>query len=300
MEPQGYKGNSIALIILYFGKWPNWFNIFLQSCCQNRSVQFIIFTDCIIPSRCPPNTSFIPFTLECFNKLATEKLGLEINLQRAYKICDLRPAFGLIFEDYVSQYVFWGHTDIDIIWGDISEFITDDILSQHDIITSRKNFITGHFTLYRNKQIINELFLKSKDYKKVFTSDCSLCFDECNNLWWKLIAGYKFEELESEVESITHVVRKEALNTQIKVFWGDDIVLEQDRVDEKGHVKPFVNPVIYYKGKIFGGSENIEFMYFHFHFLKKHPELVVPDWKTLPQIFCAKPNGFFEIIETES
>ncbi|MFT3749707.1 MAG: hypothetical protein QM768_15375 [Agriterribacter sp.] len=295
-----YQRRSAALIILYFGKWPNWFNIFLQSCEQNQTIQFIIFTDCSTPSQHPANTLFIPFTLENFNDLATRKLSVEINIERGYKICDLRPAFGIIFEDYLSRYVFWGHTDIDIIWGDVSQFITEDLLSKHDIITSRKNFITGHFTLYRNTKTINELFLKSKDYKKVFTSERSLCFDECNNLWWKLIAGHKFEELASEVESMTHVVRKEALNAHISVYWGDDIVLEQDQVDDKGRVKPFANPVIYYKGKIFGGSENIEFMYFHFHFLKKHPELVVPDWKTLPPIFCAKSNGFFEIIEIES
>jgi hypothetical protein len=195
--------------------------------------------------------------------------------------------------------MFWGHSDIDIIWGDVAEFITEDMLLQYDILTSRKRFITGHFTIYKNTAFINKLCFKSKDYKKVFTAQSSFSFDECNDLWWSLIAGKKFETLTSEVESMTHVVKKEIINSGIKVYWGDDIVLEQDEADDNGYVKPLANPVIYYRGKIYGGSKHIEFMYFHFHFLKKHPELVVPDWKILPETFCVKHTGFFEIAETK-
>jgi len=41
---------------------------------------------------------------------------------------------GLIFEDYVAGYDFWGHCDLDVVWGDIRKFLHTRILSDSDII----------------------------------------------------------------------------------------------------------------------------------------------------------------------
>ena len=50
------------------------------------------------------------------------------------------------------EYDFWGYCDIDLIFGNIRKFITDDILDKYDKILSR-----GHFTLFRNKDSINTI-----------------------------------------------------------------------------------------------------------------------------------------------
>ena len=36
---------KICLIILYFGKLPNYFDLWLNSCKYNSSIDFLIFTD---------------------------------------------------------------------------------------------------------------------------------------------------------------------------------------------------------------------------------------------------------------
>jgi hypothetical protein len=43
----------------------------------------------------------------------------EISLERPYKLCDFRPAFGEIFADELTGYDFWGHSDLDLDFGRI-------------------------------------------------------------------------------------------------------------------------------------------------------------------------------------
>jgi hypothetical protein len=82
-------------------------------------------------------------------------------------------------QDYIKEYDFWGHCDIDLIFGNIRTFITDEILENNFKILEH-----GHFTLYRNDKKTNTLFMQGNgygdyEYKKVYTSDDSLYFDEC-------------------------------------------------------------------------------------------------------------------------
>ena len=56
---------KIAIIIPYFGKFPKWIDLFLYSCSRNAKlsegieVDWLIFTDCVLPERIYPNTHFI-------------------------------------------------------------------------------------------------------------------------------------------------------------------------------------------------------------------------------------------------
>ena len=55
-------------------------------------------------------------------KLSSRKLGFEVYLERPYKCCDLKPAYGVIFEEYLTAYSYWGHCDFDLIFGDLQYF----------------------------------------------------------------------------------------------------------------------------------------------------------------------------------
>lgn len=95
-------------------------------------------------------------------------------IPQSYKLCDFRVAYGEIFSTLLIGYDFWGHCDNDLIFGDIREFITDDILEKNDRILSR-----GHFSLYRNTPGVNAVYKKtSPDYRTVFTSPKNFCYDE--------------------------------------------------------------------------------------------------------------------------
>lgn len=216
---------KIVLITCYFGEFPWYFGLFLKSCNYNPSVNFLIFSDSKWEGELPGNVNIIPFDLIKFNRLATEKLGFKINIQKPYKLCDFKPAYGLIFEDYIKGYSFWGMTDIDIVFGRIREFITEEILYVYDVISVRNDYPTGSFMLFRNTIKLRELFQKSRDYKKVMQSNIHYCFDECNFKHQFLQDGGDIFNIECEIESMHHVLKREEKNNNLKIHF-DFLIIE--------------------------------------------------------------------------
>lgn len=182
--------NKLCVIIPYFGTFPDTIDIFFRSVSFNPQIDWMFFTDCQYDNL-PKNVKFIPTTLAELKQLIESKLNMSIVLEHAYKVCDYRPAFGIIFEDYINDYDFWGYGDIDLVYGDLSHFISDDMCEKYD-----KLYPCGHLSFVRNKKEINEIFKKevkgTYNYKKVFTDNKSFIFDEYQGLNEKLAHfGYK-------------------------------------------------------------------------------------------------------------
>jgi hypothetical protein len=155
--------NRAIIITPYFGRWPTWMPAFLLSCARNPDFDFLFLTDCDIPEVDYPNVRFRAETLEGLNALASRRLGLSIN-KRPYSQVDLRPAYGEIFRNDLEGREFWGHCDLDVIWGRVSRFLTPKVLDQWDIISSRQGFTAGHFTLWRNDPKTNRLYTRIPEY----------------------------------------------------------------------------------------------------------------------------------------
>lgn len=175
-----------CIIIPYFGKFPNTIEAFILSCENNREFDWLIFTDDEI-KEVPKNVTIINTSLWEIKKLIENKLGIEISLKAPYKLCDYRPAFGVIFEEYLINYDFWGYGDIDLIYGKLSSFITDEILSKYD-----KIYPCGHLSLIRNVEKYNNAFRESVegtwDYRQVFSNSKSFIFDEYQGINEKILA----------------------------------------------------------------------------------------------------------------
>lgn len=184
------KLNAIAILTCWYGPYPWYFPYFIHSCSFNPKVDFIIITDNANPiSNKPENVVILHKTFDDIKCIASKKLGFEVIIDNPYKLCDFKPAYGFIFSDILTKYDFWGHGDIDIVYGDIRAFITTEILEEYDVISSRHDYITGSFALYKNTEKINRLFTESRDYKKVFTDNEHYCFDECSFLFEHLNEG---------------------------------------------------------------------------------------------------------------
>lgn len=198
---------KIALIVPYFGKFKNYFLFWRKSAENNPTIDFLVYTDQEI--EVAENIKVIRTNLEEISLLAISKLSKYVNneinwvgVNSPYKLCDYKPLYGVMFEDDLKEYDFWGHCDVDLIFGNIRNFITDDILERFDRICTR-----GHFTLYRNNRETNMAFLDSKvggnalkipDYEQVYTSDRSFSFDEWPgmSLVWR---SFKSELLYDEI-----------------------------------------------------------------------------------------------------
>lgn len=171
--------NKIALLLPYFGQFPNYFQLWINSAAKNDFIDFFVFTDNDKTNyNLYPNIKWINMDFSEIREKIVHILPYKICLEKPYKLCDFRPLFGLIFESFISQYDFWGHCDADVIWGRLNHFISEDILNSYDKIYNR-----GHLTLYRNTNDINSLVLKNikKSYlssKMVFRTRYSAHFDE--------------------------------------------------------------------------------------------------------------------------
>lgn len=170
---------SILLIIPYFGSFPNYFNLWLQSCAANPSINWLIITDNQQKYNYPTNISVQLQSFDQLRKRIKSFFSFPIKLETPYDFCEFKVAYGEIFAKELSEFDFWGYCDIDLIWGNMRNFITQEILSQYNKISWR-----GHLTLYRNNNEINSIYRRNINgiplYKYAFNNPTKkqYAFDE--------------------------------------------------------------------------------------------------------------------------
>ena len=142
--------HKIAFIIPYFGKWPEWMSLFIDSIERNSTIDFHFITDCDTSISNAENVIFHTSLFEDYVKKAQEFIDTPIAIPNPYKICDLRPFFGIIHKDIIKDYDFFGWTDVDLLFGDIRSFYTEEILRNHDVLSSHAIRLAGHCALLRN------------------------------------------------------------------------------------------------------------------------------------------------------
>ena len=195
---------KIVFIIPYFGKFNNYFQLFLNSCAKNKNINWLIYTDDKTLYIYPENVKVKYTTFEEIKNLFQSKFKYKISLEKPYKLCDYRPLYGYLFEKDIKEYDYWGHCDTDLIWGNISNFLTTNLLNEdYD-----KLFFLGHCTLIKNSSKINEFFKKSiqqeKRFREVYTNFNNCSFDEefknsINTLFQKYKLKIFLEEFEANI-----------------------------------------------------------------------------------------------------
>ncbi|WP_132529813.1 DUF6625 family protein [Pedobacter psychrotolerans] len=270
---------KIAIIICFFGDFPWYFPFFLHSCKFNPDIDFLIFTDNEYDFGSLPNLRAQKLSMNEIGDLASKKLGFKVNIDFPYKLCDFKPAYGFLFSDYIKGYDFWGQSDIDIIYGNIRGFITDELLGKFDFISVRHDYTTGCFAIYRNCYVMNSLFKKSADFIKVFSEPKHYCFDECNFMHDSLTEGKSIFEIETEIESFTHVVLKAVREAEINAHF-DFLLME----GIPGKIK-------FEQGKIFYDNK-LEAILYHLYWLKRvYQPRNVP--KVIPDEYKISPSRIY-------
>lgn len=244
-----------CLIICWYGKLPNYFEIWQKSCSYNKDYDFIVVTDQDFE---PLGSNIIlkKMSLAEVNELINKKLDINIKIEKPYKFCDFKPAYGKIFEDSLRAYEFWGHCDMDQIFGKISNFVTNEILDNYEKINK-----LGHFCLYKNCKKMNELYKKDGSifsYKEVFSNNENYAFDEKTGM--------------------EMIVKKN--NIKIKCIDNyADMYIRYKRYKMSGTTNYKYQAFLWENGKLFRVYENNgilnreELMYLHFQ--KKKPNIKV-------------------------
>lgn len=265
---------SIAIIGCYFGSFPYYIDLWLKSCALNPTVDWIIFTDQELIGA-PPNVRQIKMSFDELRKLFKDKLSLPIVLDRPYKICDFRPSFGIVLEEYLKDYDFWGHCDFDMIFGDIRKFITSDILETYE-----KLLWSGHLTLYRNTPEVNRRYQlpgHKIDYKTAFCNDKEYAFDEgpINQIYQHHHIPVYHQIILADISNLYHRFRMNWVKNYFKqiFFW------------EKGQIFRAYqrNKQIFQEEYIYVHYQRRSFDQLQYGFNSKNAEA-----------FFITPNGFFE------
>lgn len=274
---------SLVLVVVWLGPLPFWMPAFLLSCRYNQDVHWKLFSDSRPPDDLPQNVEFIAITHASFSKRASEALGVNVEILPgyAYKLCDLKIAYGEIFKEELQGYDFWGCCDLDAIWGNIRSFFTPEMLWDHDILTSRPRKIAGHFCLFRNLPLWNRLFLRIPNFEQmVAIQDRNMRMDEdalsdllqdLSPMPWRLGGQLRPEE---EVP---------------RLFWhrlltttgGDQLALEQD-----------ANLALHWNAGRTYGAAGEELLYLSFNRLKDTIDKQMFSLSDAPKQFKLTSAGF--------
>lgn len=167
--------HSIVFIVPYFGNLPNYFSFWLKSCEYNSDVNWLVFTDdkSVLNYYIPKNVKIEFIDFFEFKFLIQKKYEFKVSIDTPYKLTDFKPAYGEILQDYITEYDFWGFTDIDLVYGDFDKFINVKVLNEYD-----KIFVHGHLSIIKNDDFFNSIYKKDNYYKKVFSDTNHYGFDE--------------------------------------------------------------------------------------------------------------------------
>ncbi len=167
---------SICLVIPYFGRWPFWFESFLQSVRWNPSIDWVFYTDCGVPTSAPDNVRFVELSFEAYCQRVSSALGIVFKPTSPYKLCDIKPCLGLIHESDLQGYDFWGFSDIDLIYGDLRRYLNPRL--SYDLISTHERRVSGHFCLMRNTEAMRRLFMRVPSWREMLASERHCAFDE--------------------------------------------------------------------------------------------------------------------------
>ncbi len=168
----------VCIIIVYFGQWPSWFSAWLQSCKTNPEFNWLIFSDLQAPKDLPGNVKIEIIEQHQLEHRVSKMLGARFALSKGYKLVDLKPTYGDLFQDYLPEFDFWGYTDLDVIYGHLANFFTSELLDLYDILSPSDRLLVGHLTLIRNTQKFNNLYRECWNYQQIICRETHEGFDE--------------------------------------------------------------------------------------------------------------------------
>lgn len=170
---------KIALVVVWFGEMPSYFNFWQKTCSYNKDVDFYVFTDQPLEQEYD-NVRIKQISLNHFRRIASDALGFPARIDNGYKLCDYKVAYGDIFKEYLKRYDYWGYCDIDLAFGNIRYFIEPLIDSGADKINQM-----GHFCLYKNNARMRTLYKAEGakwSYKTVYSDTDHYAFDEYSGM----------------------------------------------------------------------------------------------------------------------
>ncbi|CDD78220.1 uncharacterized protein BN613_00709 [Cryptobacterium sp. CAG:338] len=270
----------IKIFATYFGELPPYFPLWLKSCQMNSGVDFVLLTNNRVDNL-PKNVEVCTVEFKNFCNYISNTLNMDVRIDNPYKLCDFRPAFGEIFKDMLNGYDYWGHCDLDVIFGDLKMFFCTQNIGKYQRFLNK-----GHLSLYKNEAAMNRLFRSCipgiPSYEEIFTTPVHFAFDEgimdkiMEHRYITVFRDRIYADISPRLTRFTLALND--LNYKKQFFYWDN-------------------------GKVFrlysSGREIVreEFIYIHF---QKRGKLYCAVDPLESRSFSIGPNGFFSLDTTES
>ncbi|TVP75358.1 MAG: hypothetical protein EA353_14090 [Puniceicoccaceae bacterium] len=125
----------------------------------------------------PNNVILHKYTLADFRACVIDRLRLDGNFVEPYKLNDFKPAYGLLFEEYIAGYDYFGWGDIDVIFGRVDHFLKD-LLGKWEVLSFSEFLPSNHFLLLRNTHRNRSLFQQIENYRTLLQSPDHQAMDD--------------------------------------------------------------------------------------------------------------------------
>jgi hypothetical protein len=168
----------LIMLMPYFGRWPQWINLFVESCKWNPDVRWRFFTDCGEPENKAANVEYVHLGFDDYKALVRDRLRIAFNPTDAYKLCDLKPAYGDIHARDIAGYRFFGWGDIDLVYGRIGDFYTNAVLAKSNALSIRSDMFAGHFAILRNTRMLRRAYRRMPGFREALEHPQYREFDE--------------------------------------------------------------------------------------------------------------------------
>lgn len=163
---------KIALILPYFGHFDKLFPLWLETCRWNKGIDWLLFTDDKSKYDYPENVKVTYTTFHLLKERIQNLYDFTISLDKPYRICNFRPAFGELYQEELKGYDAWGFCDNDMLYGDLTNSIPKVLPEKYKI----GGF--GHLSIVPNTGEIRTIYRYADAYKKAFSVSNLLFFDE--------------------------------------------------------------------------------------------------------------------------
>jgi hypothetical protein len=169
--------------------------------------------------------------------------------------------YGVVFQDKLKDFAFWGICDMDMVWGHIRTFYTDGLLSEYDILTSSRGAINGQCTLFRNTPHVNNLFWEVPHVKDILQHTIYCGLDEV-----RIDGTARKEEQAGKLKTL----RRQLLAAETWDYWEEASELLE--LKEKGSLADYpriMGPCRWEAGRVFHIASGKEMVLCHFLWGKK-------------------------------
>ncbi len=138
------------LICPWFGPLPEWFDLWWTNIQRLSGDGYAVFFE---------------DNEERFADRISSVLGVTYPKGDGRKACDYRATFGALYPDVIGDYDYWGHTDLDCVYGRVGRFLPDKVLAPLEVFSNHPTYVSGPWSLYRNEAVVNETFRLVEDWK---------------------------------------------------------------------------------------------------------------------------------------